>query len=251
MNMSPEHIPGFTTHTRLGQIKNAFRYGVDFVLIAPESRCGPVLFSRNKFNLASVHDSAHGGKPNYGRGAVWARDVLAKAGFEFKNGHDLLLLTQPRFLGYIFNPVSFWLVMEGNDLLAAIVEVNNTFGDRHSYLCHLPDFAPILKTDKLRAEKVFHVSPFQEIAGDYSFTFDIQPDRIAIRIIHRNGPEGVTATLTGPRTPLTNLSILRSNLRRPFGAIRTIVLIYLQAIRLKLKAAPYRTRPAPPKEEVS
>lgn len=249
MSHRPEHIAGHTFHARRGGIENAFRYNVDFVLIDPETRGGPLLFSRNRFNLASVHDRHHGGTPGKGVGAIWARQVLAAHGLN--GGFDLLLLTQPRFLGYIFNPVSFWLATDGGNLRAVIAEVNNTFGDRHSYICHLPGFAPISRADRLSAQKVLHVSPFQEVAGGYAFNFDIGADEIAIRIAHSNGDEGLIATLAGPRAPLSNRSILRATLRRPLGAFRTITLIHWQALKLKLKGAHYRTRPAPPTKEVS
>lgn len=246
----PDHIAGHTTHARRGGIRNAFRYGVDYVLIDPEAEAVPFLFSRNGFNLASVDDRNHGGPVGAGRGLPWARDVLANAGLD-PDRVKILLLTQPRFLWYSFNPVSFWLAMEGGHLRAVIAEVSNTFGDRHSYLCHREGFAPISGTDEITARKIFHVSPFQRISGDYRFHFDIRPDRIAIRIALEDGEDGVIATLAGPRQPLSNRSLLRASLRRPFGAFRTIALIHWQALKLKLKGAPYRRRPLPPKQEVS
>ena len=244
----PEHISGATTHARRGEIQNAFRYGVDYVLIDPESTQKPLLFSRNRLNLASVLDRHHGGPVGDGRGKPWAEAIFAEAGLV---ADRILLLTQPRFLTYVFNPVSFWLAFRGEDLVAVIAEVNNTFGDRHSYLCHLDGFAPITAADRIDAQKIFHVSPFQEIAGQYQFVFDIKPERIAIRIAHLNGDEGLIATLTGARRPLTNTGLLGAALRRPFGPLRTIALIYWQALRLKLKGAPYKTRPTPPEQEVS
>nr|WP_321510891.1 DUF1365 domain-containing protein [uncultured Celeribacter sp.] len=249
MTHAPEHLSGKTVHARFGPLRNSFSYGVDFVLIDPEDRRGPLLFSRNRFNLFSVHDRDHGGPRGDGRGASWARDIFAQAGLT--GSYDLRLLTQPAYAGVVFNPVSFWLALRGDGLLAVIAEVNNTFGDRHSYLCHRQEFAPITPTDQITARKVFHVSPFQEIAGHYSFGFSIRPDRIAIRILHENGDEGLVATLSGPRRPLTNRAILGACLRRPFGAMRTVGLIYIQAVRLKLMGARYRTRPEPPTEEVS
>lgn len=246
---APEHIAGQTVHARRGALKHAFRYGVDYVLIDPESPRHPRLFSRNHFNLFAVHDRDHGGVRDAGRGAVWAREALKNAGLS--EGYSLRLLTQPAFLGFSFNPVSFWLACREGALVAVIAEVNNTFGDRHNYLCHLPDFAPISATDEIKARKVFHVSPFQEIKGGYRFSFAIHANRIAIRILHDNGTEGLIATLTGARHPLTNGSILRATLRRPFGALRTLILIYAQALRLKVKGARYRPRPAPPKDSLS
>lgn len=246
----PDHIAGHTTHARRGSIRNAFRYGVDYVLIDPLCEATPRLFSRNGLNLASVNDRNHGGPIGAGRGLPWAREVFETAGLDLE-GLQILLLTQPSFLWYNFNPVSFWLAMQGEDLRAVIAEVSNTFGDRHSYLCHRDGFDAIRAGDEITAQKIFHVSPFQKIAGEYRFHFDIRPDRIAIRIALKDGQDGVIATLFGRRQPLSNVSILRASLRRPFGAFRTIALIYWQALKLKLKGAPYRKRPLPPKQEVS
>ncbi|OIQ31484.1 MAG: cyclopropane-fatty-acyl-phospholipid synthase [Alphaproteobacteria bacterium MedPE-SWcel] len=251
MSQAPEHIAGVTTHRRRGAIRHGFHYGVDYVLIDPEVDAGsPALFSRNRFNLTSVHDRDHGGPPKAGKGPTWARNVLAAEGLSDPQV-QLLLLTQPRFLGYSFNPVSFWLALRDDALVAAIAEVSTPFGDRHSYLCRLPDFAPITRDSRITTPKSLHVSPFQEVAGSYEFGYDIRPDRIAIRILHRNGAEGVVATLSGGRAPLTNTGVLGAGLRRPFGALRTIALIHWQALRLKLKGAIYRTRPSPPSKEVT
>ncbi len=93
-----------------------------------------------------------------------------------------------------FTPVSFWLLLRGDGVVAAIAEVNNTFGQRHSYLCLKPGFAPLTPGDTVRARKVFHVSPFQDVTGDYAFAFALSGERLAIRIAHENGagdePEG-------------------------------------------------------------
>ncbi|WP_127900964.1 DUF1365 domain-containing protein [Solirhodobacter olei] len=249
MSAWPEHVAGETTHARRGSIAHAFRYRTDYVLIDPETRQGPWLFSRNAVNLASVDDRCHGGVRGAGEGAAWARRALTEAGAP--EGLSLRLLTQPRFLGVWFCPVSFWLAFEGAALRAVIAEVSNTFGERHSYLCAREGFEPIGPADRLAARKVFHVSPFQDVAGGYSFAFDITAARIAIRIALSDGPEGVIATLTGPRAPLTNRAILAAALRRPFGPLRTLALIYLNALRLRAKGAAYRARPLPPAHEVS
>ena len=78
----PDHIAGHTSHARRGGIRNAFRYGVDYVLIDPLSEARPGLFSRNGFNLSSVNDRNHGGAPGAGRGLPWAQEVFAGAGLE-------------------------------------------------------------------------------------------------------------------------------------------------------------------------
>ena len=246
-----DHIPGHTWHGRKGAVDNAFRYGIDYVLVDAEARLEtPALFGRNRSGLASLWDSDHGGPPGAGRGPAWVREVLAA--HDLPRPDRIELLAQPRVLGHVFNPVAFWICRDARDNVRAIIaEVSNTYGDRHSYLCHLKDFAPITANDKIEAQKIFHVSPFQEIAGQYQFTFDVSQDRIAIRIAHFNEGEGLIATLTGARAPMSNARLLAAMMRRPFGPLRTIALIYWQAFRLKLKGAPYRQRPIPPEQEVS
>ncbi len=256
MTAAVEHIPGQTFHGRRGEIANAFRYSVDYVLLdAERSPEAPGLFRRNRRGLTSLWDADHGGPRGHGRGAAWAREVLEANGLDAPG--RLLLLAQPRVLGHVFNPVSFWLCHDGEGTLRVVIaEVTNTFGDRHSYLVHHEDLAPITRHDELAARKIFHVSPFQPIEGGYSFRFDIRPEKIGIWIDYSRGNAeteggGLIATLTGPRRPLTNRAILAAALRRPFGSRRVLALIHWQALKLFLKGARYHRRPAPPAEEVS
>jgi len=258
MTQAVEFVPAETYHGRKGQRNgergpdNAFRYSVDYVLLDAEAARPPApsLFSRNRGNVFSVRDRDHGGPPKQGRGAAWARDVLRARGLDLPG--PLLLLTQPRSFGHVFNPVSFWLCHGADGALRAVIaEVSNTFGDRHSYLCHHADLRPITGAEKLAAHKIFHVSPFQPTTGDYTFRFDVTPGAVDIRI-DLASPEGrLIATLRGPRAPLTAAAILRSVLRRPLGARRVLTLIHWQALKLKLKGARYRPRPEPPPHEVS
>jgi DUF1365 family protein len=247
--VAPEFVQASTWHGRIGQLRNTFRYRLDFVLIDPESAGEGPLFRRNRRGVASVHDRDHGGAPGAGAGAAWARQVLATAGLPA--GFQLRLLTQPRWLGMVFNPVSFWLAFRDDALVAAIAEVNNTYGDRHSYICAQPGFAPILPGDVITARKVFHVSPFLDIAGRYAFSFRVDPDAIAIRIAFRDGADGLVATLEGSRLPMTGWRVLRGALRFPFAGVRATALIFWQALRLRRKGAPFRTRPLPPDKDVT
>ncbi|MEW9919853.1 DUF1365 domain-containing protein [Marimonas sp. MJW-29] len=251
MTQTVDHIAGHTYHGRKGAVENAFRYSIDYVLCDAEAQLRtPALFSRNRAGLTSLQDSDHGGAPGQGRGAAWVRDVLREHGIE--GVEKIELLAQPRVLGHVFNPVSFWLCRDaGGALIAVISEVTNTYGDRHSYLCHHADQRPILPQDHLQATKIFHVSPFQPIEGGYTFRFDITDDRIGVWIDYTAGNGGLIATLTGKRRPLTNTGILRAMLRRPLGARRVLALIHWQALKLWWKGAKFRPRPEPPQEEVT
>jgi DUF1365 family protein len=245
-----ELIRGETFHGRKGAVANSFRYTVDYVLLDPDRAEGPGLFSRNRRNLTAIHDADFGGPPGQGRGTAWVREVLAAHGLP--GADHILLLGQPRVLGHVFNPVSFWLCHDDRGHLRTVIaEVTNTYGDRHSYLCHRDDLAPITRSDTITARKIFHVSPFQPIEGGYAFRFDIRPDRVGIWIDYSTQDGGLFTNLIGPRVPLTNLEILRATIRRPLGSRRVLALIHWQALKLAVKGVKFRHRPTPPPEEVT
>lgn len=249
---APQHLRGHTWHGRKGAVENSFRYGIDYVLMDAEDRFAPLprLFSRNGRNLVSVMDRDHGGAPGRGQGAAWVRRVLAD--HHLPSPARIKLLAQPRVLGHVFNPVSFWLCQDGTGATNIVIaEVTNTFGDRHSYICHRDDLGPITRDDLIRARKILHVSPFQAQTGCYAFRFDIRDDRIGIRIDYTDGDNGVLATMTGHLSRLSTWGILGMLLRRPFGSRRVLTLIHWQALKLWWKGALYRRRPTPPDAEVS
>jgi DUF1365 family protein len=246
-----DHIKAHTYHGRKGPVSNAFRYAIDYVLIDLAADLHlPRLFSRNRFNLMSLFDSDHGGAPKDGRGLAWARDVLTAR--NLPGQERILLLAQPRVLGHVFNPVSFWLCLDAQDKLRVVIaEVSNTFGQRHSYLCYKDDLSPITAKYRLRAQKIFHVSPFQPVEGDYRFQFDITAQRIGISIEYLRAGGGLIATLVGPRQPLSNVSILSGFLRRPLGSRRVLALIHWQAVKLWLRRARFRSCPEVPQSDIS
>lgn len=248
-----DHIHGTTVHKRHGSLHNAFKYGVDYMLLDMENRLKtPILFSRNRRNVISLLDKDHGGERGTGTGPLWARQVLRDFGVSEFADAKLLLLAQPRVYGHVFNPVSFWLFFDQDDgLRVVIAEVNNTYGERHSYVCFHDDLRPILPSDVLVSDKEFHVSPFQPVSGAYQFRFDIQPTKLGIWIDFKDGGQGVFANFTGRRQPVTNGSILRSMVMRPLGSLRVVGLIYYQALKLKWKGALFRSPPEPPANEVS
>lgn len=244
-----ELVPAQTYHARRGSLKNTFRYGVDYVLTDTSSDAPPLL-SRNGFNLFSVCDRNHGGRRGNGSGLAWFQKELLKREFPVDQA-QLLLLTQPSFLWFQFNPVSFWIAVIDGTPRAFIAEVNNTFGHRHCYFCAHRDFRPIKWAHVMKAEKLMHVSPFQQVAGQYRFNFDMTDQAFNIRISYKNGEQGVLATLSGLRTPITTRALVKVAIRRPFGAVRVVALIYWQALKLWFKQAPFLRKPKPPKPLIS
>lgn len=247
--MTLDLISAKTFHARRGAVANAFTYGVDFVL-TDFSRTPTRLLSIDRLNLFSVNVHNHGGVRSAGAGVDWFRKVLTEKGFT-PYGTQILLLTQPSFLWFHFNPVSFWIAIVAGKPRAIVAEVNNTYGQRHCYFCAHDDFRPIEWEDRLVATKLMHVSPFQDVAGEYAFNFDVTNKSVKIRIDYRNGDNGLLATLAGPRRRATDRGLLWSALRRPFGALRVFALIHWQALRLKLKKQKYLAKQPAPEHLVS
>lgn len=248
---APSHILGTTFHGRKGAVGNRFRYSVDYVLIAPEDP-GPLPwpFARNRRAPVALHDVDHGGPPGQGRGTAWVREVLAAHGLPAPARIDLL--AQPRVFGHVFNPAAFWLCHDAEGVLRVVItEVTNTYGDRHSYLCHRDDLGPLTRHDVVAARKIFHVSPFQPDDGAYTFRFDIRADRVGVWINYTCADGGLFATLTGRRVPLRTAGLLAACLRRPFGSRRVLALIHWQALVLWRKGARFRARSTPPTQEIS
>lgn len=250
----PHIVRAKTYHGRYGSIKNAFHYGVNFVLLPMtphvKQKSASRYFSLNKWNLIYFRNRDHGDGRE--QSVEWARNVAKEYKVNVATTDQIWLLTQPRILGYVFNPVSFWFFTHADGaLFCVIAEVNNTFGDRHSYICYHDDFRPILTADRLKARKVFHVSPFQDVAGDYCFRFTFSSKAVGVWIDYKDGENGLYATLTGRTLAMTNKAVLKMLLHYPLGAMRVIALIHWQALKLAVKGSRYRTRPEPPQQEVS
>jgi DUF1365 family protein len=240
-------------HARLRPKKNSFRYRALYLLIDADALSQPFrrgLFALDRFNLFSLRSRDYGdGKT---RPADWIRDVLRQWNIEDAGG-AVRLMTMPRMFGYAFNPVNFWLCFDrGNGLRAVLAEVSNTFGERHSYLCFHEDRRAIAPDDVLHARKVFHVSPFLEVRGEYAFRFSAARDSVAVAITHSDD-DGLmlTTSVGGPVAPLTSWRLLRALLTNPLYPFKVIGLIHYQALRLFLKGVRNFRKPAPPAESIS
>jgi DUF1365 family protein len=240
-------------HERLKPRKNRFSYQALYCLLpidalAQSSRHG--LFAINRAALFSVRASDYGcpGVPP----AAYIRGLLDDWQLTQADG-EIRLMTLPRVLGYGFNPVSFWLCYDRTDKLRAVLaEVNNTFGERHSYLCFHDDHRAIEPSDSLNARKVFHVSPFMKVEGRYNFRFGATHDRIAIGIDLENDEGLMLRTAVGGRPQeMTAGSLLSVLAKNPLYPFKVIGLIHYQAIKLFLKGIRHFNKPAPPDTSVS
>lgn len=244
---------GGVMHSRLRPKRNAFRYRVFFMRFrlseigALENR----LFSVNRWNLFSFHFRDHGARDGSAP-EPWIRAQLAHAGISEADG-EVYLQAFPRMLGYVFNPASFWLCHDRAGALRAVLcEVNNTFGEHHSYLLAHPDRRPIEGGDALVALKAFHVSPFCDVQGDYTFQFRVAAQTSHIRIDY-NDPQGrlLLTSVWGGAEAFGTGSLARAFFLYPWMTLGVIARIHYQGLKLWLKGVPWFAKPAPPKHEVS
>jgi len=223
-------------HQRLFPKKNRFSYGVYYLMMPlPMDPLPPFLLGwRSRWVMG--FDARDLGYRNGSDPSGWASHVLHD--HHIAGVTRMLLLTMPKVLGYVFNPVSFYFCYDEMDgLRAVIAEVHNTFGEQHAYLCVHPDQRPIEALDWITADKVFHVSPFLERQGVYRFRFDMRPSQVAIHIHyhHDNGKPQLITSLIGTVTPCTRATLRRAFWAHPLVTLKTIGLIHWQAIRLILK----------------
>ncbi len=170
----------------------------------------------------------------------WARTALQQ--FTSFVPTQITLITLPRVLGVGFNPVSFWCYFDADhNLRAVLAEVNNTFKQRHAYVCRHHDDGIIHANDELTAQKVFHVSPFFDVRGEYRFRFDVTVDKINIAIDYYDGAEKLLSTaVAGPRHTLSDRALRRAFFQHPWVTLKVILLIHLHAIILITKRLRYR-----------
>ncbi len=271
---------GQVRHSRLRPAPNRFSYGV-YTLMLPLRTLGDAplptrLCSRNRSNLLSFHDADHGdGQTPL---LAWIDGLLRREGIADADG-EIWLQTFPRVLGYVFNPVSFWYCHRSDGTLRAIVcEVNNTFGERH---CYLLDTGGTMRWGvALSARKVFHVSPFCSVEGNYRFRFmctsqdaSASPGesrgesegegkavaalqsavgRIVARIDYEDGEGPLLLTsVSGRLLPLNDGSAARAFVRHPLMTVGVIARIHWQALKLFAKRVPFFRKPLPPASLVS
>ena len=255
---SPHARIGFgeVRHRRLAPVAHAFAYPTCFVLLPMRAlrRAADPVLARNRRAMFGFRDADHGdGRAD---SLAWLDALLAAEGITDADG-EAWLHCIPRMFGFAFKPVSFWYAHRADDTLAAIVvEVNNTFGERHCYLLHGDELA-FGRT--VEARKVFHVSPFCETRGDYRFRFmrtDLEADdgrgRTAVRVeLHVDGVPLLVTSVSGHLEPLTRAAVRFALWTLPAMTAVIVARIHWHAIKLWLKRLAIVPKPAPPQSPVS
>ncbi len=202
------------------------------------------LFAYNRVSLFGFFDRDHGCSRDQAL-RPQIENQLSSACLE-PDGGAIILLTMPRVLNYVFNPLSLYFCYRLHGELAAIVyEVSNTFGERHFYTmpAHIND-----RRVQQGCEKAFFVSPFLD--HDLHYTFDVLTpgDIFSVPITVRRGEDIVlTASFAGRRRELTDANIIRVWVGNPLMTLMVIAGIHWEALKMLTKGIPYRGRGAGPR----
>jgi DUF1365 family protein len=259
-------IRGHVMHARADELaRRTFRYPVYVAAIdldeLPALDRELRLFSHGGRNLFALHAA------DYAGGAVGLRraldDLLVANGLPAP--HTTRLVTNLRVLGYVFNPVSFFLNYDrAGQLTSVVAEVNNTYGGRRRYLLGPRERITAPRGERIgfRHVRELFVSPFLHGPAIYDFWFAAPLDGDFTVTMHVTRPAAAdaeraprpifVAELAGRRQPLTDRALALAAVRYPMMTAQVIGLIHWQAVKLRLQGVPYfapapdhRPRPLP------
>lgn len=242
---------GEVVHKRLWPVRHELRYRVMPLLLDVAELDALTrrlrLFSYNGFNLFSIRDLDHG--PGDGTPIAAHLESLAQA-----NGAVItrwLMLCYPRVLGRVFNPLTVYFgAGAGGAIRLMVYEVNNTFGERATYVLPAPPVNG--RTLFQSCAKRFYVSPFNDVSGHYSFHATVPGEDVTIGVALRTNDGPLLKThFRGRRSPLTDGALLAAFARTPWMGLKAIAAIHFEAARLWLKGLRIRPRPRPPTESVT
>ena len=247
--MNTRICQGTIMHRRQRPIENQFTFPYYFYVFdldeLDDINASVKIFSHNKWNIVSIHDKDY----LAGNGTIKEKILPYLRGAGCEDGISRIeLLTNARFFGYVFNPVSLYYCYRQDESLRAVVaEVNNTYGDKHLYILDNKNgkkSAPI----HISHDKEFHVSPFNDLKGHYEFRLEEPTSafHISITLVREEGVI-MQAALSANACTLTSAAVIKTILQYPITSFVTIPRIFIQALKLFfLKKLTFNDRPKPP-----
>ena len=246
--LAPGVYFGSLRHRRFAPRRHEFTYGVFLALLdidrIPELMRVSPLVSYNRWNWASFDQRDHFGDPCLPLRERLARDAEAN-GLCLPAG-AVYLLTNLRYLGYCFNPISLFYCHDAEGRLEMVLaEVCSTFGERHNYWLSAANEIPGEHSRRYRVAKRMHVSPFMDMAMDYAFVLTTPGERLTAHMnTIEHGRSIFDATLNLEREPWSAKSLHRALWRHPWMTAKVVAAIHWQALRLWARRVPVFTHPA-------
>jgi DUF1365 family protein len=255
-NMEPAVYTGTLRHRRFEPKRHQFSYRLFMVLLdidrIPEAMRVSPFTSYHRFNLSSFYPSDHFGDPALSLRVRLEADA-ATNGLVLPEG-PVLLLTHPRYLGYVFNPISVYYCFDRTGELKTIAaEVRSTFGETHVYWLSDGNRESGSRSHIHRCAKKMHVSPFMPMDLEYRFALTAPEGRLVAHIaaVDSSGRSSFDATLTLQREPWDSRSIHKALLVHPWMTAKVIGSIHWEALRLWIKGVPLFPHPSHAKDSPS
>jgi uncharacterized protein len=240
--MSPGIYHGTLRHRRFSPRRHEFTYSLFMVLLdiddIPSLMRRSSFTSYNRFNWAAFCDRDHIGDPQQPLRDRIAEDAL-RNGVTLSPG-PVYLLTHLRYLGYCFNPISFYFC--GDSIVAA--EVHSTFGERRTYWLSPQDRDTGSSSTHYTCPKTMHVSPFMKMDLEYDFALTSPEERFTAHIATlEHGACIFDATLSLERQDWTAANLARALVRQPLMTGKVMAAIHWEALRLYFKGVPVQPHP--------
>ena len=251
MTQSSALYRGQVTHQRMRPRRHRLNYRAFWLLLDLAELDGLDarlrLFSRDRFNLLSFFECDHGdGSQRPLTAQIEA--YLDRAGIDLGPGSAIQLLTMPRVLGYVFNPISVYYCRAADGHLAAVIyEVTSTFKVRHSYVIPVPAEEESDGAIHQTCDKALHVSPFMGMDMDYTFG-GRAPGAALDLTIGASDADGMVliAAITACRDALSDRTILSAVTAIPLLTLKVVAAIHWEALKLWIKGVPLAPRPPDP-----
>ena len=230
---------GTLRHRRFHPARHEFTYPLFMVFLdvdrLPELMKVSPLAAYNRRNWVSYQERDHFGDPAKTLRERLARDAHQK-GVVIPEGR-IFLLTHLRYLGYNFNPVSFFYCYDREERLQMVMaEVKNTFGETENYWLTPRIEQPANDNKKYRFLKTFHVSPFMKLGQEYEWTFTPPGARLITQSVsYEDRREIFDSTLTLERREWSRAELHRALIRFPWMTAKVITAIHWQALQLRRK----------------
>ena len=249
MSLASGLYVGRVSHTRVKPRKHALAYRVFMLLVDLDEL--PDLarlktFGVGRFNLFGLDPGRFGDRSGRPLKAQ-VEATLAAAGIA--HGGAIRILAMPQILGRAFNPLTVYFCHRTDGGLSAILyEVNNTFGERHSYLIPAPNAALIKQT----CAKQFYVSPFMDMQLAYAFRI-LRPEERVLVAVDTSDADGLVlaASFSGERRPLTDGQLIKAWLSHPWMTLGVLAAIHIEALKIWLGGEKLRVRPPPPAQPIT